>query len=169
MWLLREGSHESKTEISLKTRFLEHRRTSTTSSEVSQHIHIESPGHKVELDSVVILDREHRYFERGIKESVYIRALQPSLNRDSGRHKLPAVYDTLLRSHVHKPSGLSLQQSWFHSLLLRKATGVAEIYRLANFVLSIKSLKSLTWLTILSANLALLSFKYLLNSILILI
>ena len=43
-----------ETERSLKARFLEHRRPSSTSSEVSQHIHIESPGlsalgHKIDL------------------------------------------------------------------------------------------------------------------------
>ncbi|KAI8518797.1 hypothetical protein Bbelb_020540 [Branchiostoma belcheri] len=34
-----------ETKRSLKTRFLEHRRPSSAASEVSQHIHIESPGH----------------------------------------------------------------------------------------------------------------------------
>ena len=51
-----------ETERSLKTRFLEHRRPSSTSSEVSQHIHIESPGHYVDLDQVKVLDRELRFF-----------------------------------------------------------------------------------------------------------
>ena len=39
-----------ETELSLKTRFLEHKRPSSTSSEVSNHIHIESPGHHIDLD-----------------------------------------------------------------------------------------------------------------------
>ena len=53
-----------ETERSLKARFLEHRRPSSTSSEVSQHIHIESPGHKIDLEEVNILNREARWFER---------------------------------------------------------------------------------------------------------
>ena len=73
-------SYIGETERSLKPRFQEHRGTSTVSSEVSQHIHIESPGHKVKLDEVKILDRDSRYFERGVKEAVYIRVNQPSLN-----------------------------------------------------------------------------------------
>ncbi|KAI8483232.1 hypothetical protein Bbelb_391140 [Branchiostoma belcheri] len=73
-----------ETERSLKTRFLEHRRPSSVASEVSQHIHIESPGHTVDLEGVRILDTEQDYFKRGIKEAIYIRALQPSLNRDGG-------------------------------------------------------------------------------------
>ena len=63
-----------ETERSLKTRFLEHRRPSSTSSEVSQHIHIESRGHHVDLNQVKILDREPRFFERGVKEAIYIES-----------------------------------------------------------------------------------------------
>ena len=85
-------SYVGETERSLKTRFLEHRRPSSTSSEVSQHIHIESPDHHVELEEVKILDREQRYFETGVKEAIYIRVNQPSLNKDGGRYKLPRVY-----------------------------------------------------------------------------
>ncbi|KAI8485880.1 hypothetical protein Bbelb_364320 [Branchiostoma belcheri] len=73
-----------ETERSLKTRFLEHRRPNSVASEVSQHIHIESPRHTVDLEGVRILDTEQDYFKRGIKEA--IRALQPSLNRDGGRY-----------------------------------------------------------------------------------
>ncbi|KAI8479629.1 hypothetical protein Bbelb_426470 [Branchiostoma belcheri] len=87
-----------ETERSLKTRFLEHRRPSSNTSEVSQHIHIESPGHTVTLDKVRILDTEQDYFVRGVKEAVYIRAHQPSLNRDGGRYRLPATFDALLTS-----------------------------------------------------------------------
>ncbi|XP_072017038.1 uncharacterized protein [Amphiura filiformis] len=53
-------SYIGQTGRSLKTRFLEHRHPSSTSSEVSQHIHIESPGHHVDLEKVQILDREPR-------------------------------------------------------------------------------------------------------------
>ena len=44
----------------------------------SQHIHIESLGHCVELAQVKILDRQPRYFERGVKEAIYIRVNKPS-------------------------------------------------------------------------------------------
>ena len=99
-----------ETERSLKARFSEHRRASTTSSEVSQHLHIESPGHQVDIDSVKILDREPKYLERGIKEAIYIRTHQPTLNKDGGRYKLPTVYDKVLRSQISKISGLTTQQ-----------------------------------------------------------
>ncbi|KAI8513339.1 hypothetical protein Bbelb_099780 [Branchiostoma belcheri] len=69
---------------------------------VSQHIHIESLGHTVDLEGVRILDTEQDYFKRGIKEAIYIRALQPSLNRDGGRYRLHTTFDPLLTSHVGK-------------------------------------------------------------------
>ena len=107
-------SYINETERSLKTRFLEHRSPSSTSSEVSQHIHIESPDHHVELEEVKILDREQRYFERGVKEAIYIRVNQPSLNKDWGWYKLPRVYDPILGSHVRKICDLwsGLPVSW---------------------------------------------------------
>ncbi|KAI8490958.1 hypothetical protein Bbelb_313770 [Branchiostoma belcheri] len=93
-----QETYIGETERSLKTRFLEHRRPSSNTSEVSQHIHIESPGHTVTLDKVRILDTEKDYFVRGVKEAIYIRAHQPSLNRDGGRYRLPATIDALLTS-----------------------------------------------------------------------
>ncbi|KAI8521948.1 hypothetical protein Bbelb_017020 [Branchiostoma belcheri] len=36
------------------------------------------------------------------KEAIYIRALQPSLNRDGGRHRLSATYDPLLTESQHR-------------------------------------------------------------------
>jgi len=104
-------SYIGETERSLKTRFLEHRRPSSTSSEVSQHIHIESPGHTVDLDAVQILDRDPRWFERGVEEAIYIRANQPSLNKDGGRYRLPKGYDPSLTSRFLKVPDVHLRQS----------------------------------------------------------
>ncbi|KAI8511813.1 hypothetical protein Bbelb_109130 [Branchiostoma belcheri] len=51
---------------------------------------------------VNILDTERDYFARGVKEAIYIRAHQPSLNRDGGRYRLPTNFDPVLTSHVGK-------------------------------------------------------------------
>ena len=56
----------------------------------------------MKLDSVKILDREPRHFERGVKEAIYIKVNQPSLNKDRGRYQLPRVFDPVLRSRVQK-------------------------------------------------------------------
>jgi len=95
-------SYIGETARSLRTRFMEHKRRSSTSSEVSQHIHVESPGHSVSLDQVRILDSEQDWFVRGVKEAIYIRAHQPSLNRDGGRFRLPAIYDSLLPDVIRR-------------------------------------------------------------------
>ncbi|KAI8519233.1 hypothetical protein Bbelb_024900 [Branchiostoma belcheri] len=96
-----QETYIGETERSLKARFQEHTRPSSASSEVSQHIHIESTGHFVSLDTVRILDTDQDYFLRGVKEAIYmyIRAHHPTLNRDGGRHRLPDIFDPVLTSH----------------------------------------------------------------------
>lgn len=93
------SSYVGETERTLKSRFAEHLRPSSASSEVSQHIHRDYPGHKVEVE---VLDHEDRWIERGIKEAIYIRVHRPDLNRDTGRYLLPHIWDNLLRSRVAK-------------------------------------------------------------------
>ena len=68
---------------------LEHRNVrhpSSTSSEVSQHIFIWSPGHYFDFENVKILDKAAHWFGQGVKEATYIRAYQPTLNKDEGWH-----------------------------------------------------------------------------------
>ncbi len=93
-----DSEYIGETERTLKARFAEHRRPSTTSSEVSKHIHQDCPGHRVAMDDVKILDREPKWFERGVKEAIYIRTRRPDLNRDGGRYQLPHLWDRLLQS-----------------------------------------------------------------------
>ena len=89
-----------ETERSLKARFGEHRRPSSTTLEVSKHIHVDHPQHSVELENTEVLTTEPRWFERGVKEAIYIRALNPSLNRDGGRYNLPPVWDNIIKKRV---------------------------------------------------------------------
>ena len=67
-----EAMYVGEMERSLKSRFNEHRRPSSTTSEVSKHIHIEYPEHSVELENTEILTTESRWFERGVKEAIYM-------------------------------------------------------------------------------------------------
>ena len=60
------------------------------------------------LDKVHILDSEQDYFARGVKEAIYIRALQPSLNRDGGRFRLSAAFDSLLTTSRFRFPGKQL-------------------------------------------------------------
>lgn len=76
-----QESYIGETERSLKSRFLEHRRPSSTSPEVFQHIHIKLPGHHINLDEIKIIVREPRYFERGVKEPDHSYPVQSAITQ----------------------------------------------------------------------------------------
>ena len=62
-----EATYIGETETSIKSRFNEHWRPSSTTLEVEKHIHMEQkPEHTVELDNTKILTTESRWFERGV-------------------------------------------------------------------------------------------------------
>ena len=54
----------------------------------------------MELENTEVLTTEPRWFERGVKEDTYVRALNPSLNRDGGRYNLPRVWDNIIKKRV---------------------------------------------------------------------
>ena len=95
-----DASYVGETERSLKARFGEHRRPSSTTSEVSKHIHSDNPNHSITLDNTKILTVEPKWFDRGVKESIYIRALSPSLNRDGGRYNLPPIWNNIIKERL---------------------------------------------------------------------
>ena len=66
-----EAKYIGETERSLKARFQEHRRPSTTTSEVSRHIHVDQPSHGVDMKCAKILDVEPRWFEPSTSGSTY--------------------------------------------------------------------------------------------------
>ena len=96
-----EADYVGETERSLKATFDEHRRPSSSTSEVSRHIHTDCKGHTVHIEELKNLTVEPKWFERGVKEAIYIRALHQSLNRDGGRYNLPPVYNTMITRHVN--------------------------------------------------------------------
>ena len=95
-------NYTGETERTLKARVSEHRRPSSSASEVANHLFREHRRRQFRSGNVKILDREPDWFRRGIKEAVYIRQLQPSLNRDGGNTNYRGVRNNLLRSlHLH--------------------------------------------------------------------
>ena len=64
-------------------------------------VHVDRLEHGVSLDKVKTVD--YRTFERGVKEVIYIRVMEPSLNKDGGCYLLPAVWMNLLRARVRVP------------------------------------------------------------------
>ena len=62
-----------------------------------------------------VLDIEHGWLERGVKEATYVRREEPSLNRGGGlRHNLPRTYD----SEINKIAKHT-REIWHLSRLLR--------------------------------------------------
>ena len=60
------------------------------------HDHVNISGHTVTIEDFSILGREDQNFLRTIKEALYIRANNPSLNRNVGKFHLPHIWDEVL-------------------------------------------------------------------------
>ena len=77
----------------LKTRIVEHKRPNSTVA-----THAKDCNHSIDYDGVQILDQDTNWHRRGIKESIHIRIHGSEINRDQGRHHLPTIYNSLLKS-----------------------------------------------------------------------
>ncbi len=71
-----------ETERALKQRFLEHRRPSSVTSEVSHHVLLDHPDHSISMDDTKIMEVESKKLECRVKEAIHIRVTHPSLNKD---------------------------------------------------------------------------------------
>ena len=66
-------------------------------------------GHTITLNSFYIVDRESQCIARTIKEAIYIRVNNPSLNRNLGKYQLPHIWDGVLQGmlalclHINVP------------------------------------------------------------------
>ena len=98
-------------------RFHEHMSTSKLyngdyKSAIMQHA--ADSGHSFRATDLTILDRDANWKSRGIRESIYIRALNPSLNRRSDRndrYTLPPTYDSIIQAKVQRPPSPKPHQS----------------------------------------------------------
>ena len=66
--------------------------------------HAADNGHHFRTSDIQILSKEEDYFNRGTRESIMIRAFDPSLNRNEGRHELPHCYDSIIKKYIKRPS-----------------------------------------------------------------
>ena len=66
--------------------------------------HSNNTGHRVTIDNFSIVGREDQNLTRAIKEALYIRVINPSLNRNIGKYHLPHIWDefTYIRQY-HLP------------------------------------------------------------------
>ena len=66
--------------------------------------HAAETGHSFREKDLIVLDSDDNWKERGIRESIYIRALNPSLNRErNDRYSLPATYDSIIKDTIKPP------------------------------------------------------------------
>ncbi|CAI5669152.1 unnamed protein product [Oreochromis niloticus] len=61
-----------ETKQPLHKRMAQHRRATSTGQDSAVHQHLKDKGHSFEDANVHILDREDRWFERGVKEAIYV-------------------------------------------------------------------------------------------------
>ena len=88
-----EASYIGEMERTLKQRLKEHQKDS---SPVGHHMGYNK--NKVDSQNIRIVNRDSRWFQRGVREAIQIRSRSPVLNRDRGRHNLPSFYNTIVRS-----------------------------------------------------------------------
>ena len=55
--------------------------------------HYTTTGHNIKLENFTIVGKEDQNLKRAIKEAMYIRANDPSLNRNVGKYHLPHIWD----------------------------------------------------------------------------
>ena len=72
-------------------RFKEHQKAP---SPIYDHYNIS--GHMVSIDNFSIVGREDHNLMRTIKEALYMRVNNPSLNRNIGKYHLPHIWDEVL-------------------------------------------------------------------------
>ena len=58
--------------------------------------HYNITGHETNIENFSILGREDQNLTRAIKEAIYIRVNNPSLNRNIGKYHLPHIWDEVL-------------------------------------------------------------------------
>ncbi len=90
-----DATYVGETKQALIKRLKQHRKPSTGDTYDSAiYSHINSSGHTFENKSVKVMDRETKWFERGVREAIYERVERPTLNKRGGlRHKLSHAWD----------------------------------------------------------------------------
>ena len=99
-----------ETKQALKSRLNQHRRPSSNKAQNSAvYLHTKETGHSFDITDATILDKEEQWHRRGIKEAIWERVEEPSLNKKGGlRYNLPHAWDRAIKLI---PSRLSHDQT----------------------------------------------------------
>ena len=73
--------------------------------------HCNISGHNININNFTIVGREDQNLTRAIKEALFIRVNDPSLNRNIGKYHLPHIWDEVLHTSELK---LNWPQWLFH-------------------------------------------------------
>ena len=93
-----EELYIGETKQTLAKRMSQHRRASTGCGDSAVYTHLDITKHSFDNKDVKILDRESKWYERGVKEAIYVKREEPSLNRGGGlRHNLAGAYSSAIR------------------------------------------------------------------------
>ena len=80
-------------------RMAQRRRANSSDWDSAVHLHLKEENHFFEENNVNFLAREDRWFERGIKESIFVKLERLSLNRGCVlKHHLSVIYNAVLSS-----------------------------------------------------------------------
>ena len=58
--------------------------------------HTNTSGHNINIENFIIVGRGDQNLKRAIKEALFIRVNNPSLNRNIGKFHLPHIWDEVL-------------------------------------------------------------------------
>ena len=58
--------------------------------------HQNSSGHEISMENFQIIGREENIMAKTIKEAMYTRVNNPTLNRNFGKYNLPHIWDRVL-------------------------------------------------------------------------
>ena len=107
-----EDFYIGETKQPLHKRMAQHRRANSSGPDSAVHLHIKEKAHSFDDNNVQILDREDRWFERGVKEAIYVKVEKPSLNRGGGlRYQLSPIYNAALSSLPRRLNNLTSKKN----------------------------------------------------------
>ena len=84
-----------ETEQPVKKRMYQHRHAAGEGASSAVYNHLNQAKHNFSDSNVSIISREKNWFDRGVKEAIFVKSDNPSLNKHGGvRHKLSSAWDS---------------------------------------------------------------------------
>ena len=110
-----DATYIGETKQALSKRMNQHKRpVSGETYDSAVYTHMQATGHSFNNKNVKVMDREQRWFERGVREAIWERVERPTLNKKGGlRFKLSPAWDRAnqLISRRLMPSSVDVSQS----------------------------------------------------------